>query len=82
MISVPLGESDLRGYLTERVSLAAVNAPTLCVLAGPVEDIAEVERKLCLLMCIRDRPNRSSAGSPPPCPLWSSTRRPSRSCPT
>ncbi|MCP2163946.1 type I polyketide synthase [Goodfellowiella coeruleoviolacea] len=48
MISVPLGESDLRGYLTERVSLAAVNAPTLCVLAGPVEDIAEVERKLAI----------------------------------
>ena len=35
MLSVPLGESDLAGRLADDLSLAAVNGPGRCVVAGP-----------------------------------------------
>lgn len=43
-VSVRLGERDLGAYLTDRVSLATVNAPTLCTVSGPEEDIRDLER--------------------------------------
>jgi acyl transferase domain-containing protein/acyl-CoA synthetase (AMP-forming)/AMP-acid ligase II/acyl carrier protein len=46
MLAVPLAADDLAPLLAEGVSLAAVNAPLLSVLSGPVEAIASVERRL------------------------------------
>jgi acyl transferase domain-containing protein len=46
MITVPLPESEVTPLLDARLSLAAVNAPGLCVVAGDHEAIAEVTRVL------------------------------------
>ncbi len=46
MLSVPLGEAALRPLLGSELSLAAVNAPGLCVASGPVAAIAALERSL------------------------------------
>ncbi|MCB1509648.1 MAG: amino acid adenylation domain-containing protein, partial [Hyphomicrobiaceae bacterium] len=43
MCAVGLGEADVRRYLSASLSVAAVNAPKACVVAGPVEDLAEFE---------------------------------------
>ncbi|MEU3495725.1 beta-ketoacyl synthase N-terminal-like domain-containing protein [Kitasatospora cineracea] len=44
--SVALGEPELRGYLTEELSLAAVNGPHACTVAGRTAAVAELEAKL------------------------------------
>ena len=46
MLAVPLGETELAGWLTGELSLAAVNAPSVSVAAGPEEEIAGLERRL------------------------------------
>jgi amino acid adenylation domain-containing protein len=50
MLSVRLGESEVRsrlnGQLNGQLALAAVNAPALCVVAGPLDAIASFEQKL------------------------------------
>lgn len=46
MLSVRLNEAEIRPLLNERLSLAAVNSPSLCVIAGPVGDVAELENEL------------------------------------
>ncbi|HEV2860063.1 MAG TPA: type I polyketide synthase [Pyrinomonadaceae bacterium] len=46
MLAVPLPEHEAGAWLGPRVSLAAVNAPSACVLSGDPEAIAEVERRL------------------------------------
>ncbi|MFG1689131.1 amino acid adenylation domain-containing protein [Nonomuraea sp. NPDC049269] len=46
MLAVPLPESEVRDLLGEDISLAAVNTPELCVLAGPEQAIAELEQRL------------------------------------
>lgn len=46
MLTVNLPEAELARFLTEDVSLAAVNAPGLCVLSGLEENIAVVEKEL------------------------------------
>jgi amino acid adenylation domain-containing protein len=46
MLSVRLSESELRARLNGHLSLAAVNAPSLCVVAGPFEALDEMERQL------------------------------------
>jgi len=46
MLSVRLSESELRPRLNGHLSLAAVNAPSLCVVAGPFEALDEMERQL------------------------------------
>jgi acyl transferase domain-containing protein/acyl carrier protein len=46
MLGVALSEEELEPYLVQGVSLAAVNGPRICVLAGPEAEIQEVERKL------------------------------------
>lgn len=45
MLSVPLAEDELRADLPDGLSIAAVNAPGLCVVAGPVEALAAYERR-------------------------------------
>ena len=39
MLSVPLSEDDCRRQLPERLDLAVVNAPELCVVSGRVSDL-------------------------------------------
>ncbi|MEW2086939.1 FkbM family methyltransferase [Streptomyces sp. NPDC005283] len=46
MLAVMLPEEQVRPLLGERVSLSAVNGPEFCVAAGPVADVAELERRL------------------------------------
>jgi acyl transferase domain-containing protein/acyl carrier protein len=55
MLAVSLPESALQPLLNPRLSLAAVNAPTLCVLSGQTPAIEAVERQFIDqgLMCRR-----------------------------
>lgn len=46
MLAVPLSEKELLTRLNGELSLAAVNAPSLCVVSGKVEPIEGFERKL------------------------------------
>jgi acyl transferase domain-containing protein len=46
MLAVPLSEEKLRPYLSEKVSLSAVNTDSLCILAGKEEDIEKVKSEL------------------------------------
>jgi len=46
MAAVPLSETEVCGLLGESLSLAAVNAPQLCVVAGPVPAIEALESQL------------------------------------
>ena len=46
MLAVMAGEADVRPLLGEGVSIAAVNAPTLCVASGPHEAIEALEKRL------------------------------------
>ncbi|HWN42411.1 MAG TPA: amino acid adenylation domain-containing protein [Thermoanaerobaculia bacterium] len=46
MLAVPLGEQRIEDLLGRSLSLAAVNAPELSVVAGPVEDVVALERSL------------------------------------
>ncbi|HVB38871.1 MAG TPA: beta-ketoacyl synthase N-terminal-like domain-containing protein, partial [Vicinamibacterales bacterium] len=46
MLAVGLPEREARRYESETVSLATINAPEACVLAGPPEAMAELEARL------------------------------------
>jgi amino acid adenylation domain-containing protein len=46
MLSVPLPETEVLPLLDERLSIAAINDVTQCVVSGPVEEIARLEREL------------------------------------
>src|SRR5579875_3590105 len=46
MLAVALSEPDISPYLDEQVCLAAINAPTTCVLAGPPEPLHQLEQRL------------------------------------
>ena len=46
MLSVPLAAEELRPMLPPELSIAAVNAPELCVASGPVKAIETLERAL------------------------------------
>lgn len=46
MLSVPLPAADLRGFIGDDLSLAAVNAEELCVLSGPVARIDRLQEEL------------------------------------
>lgn len=46
MVAVFLSEQDVRPYLTREISLATINAPATCVLAGPVPAIERLEARL------------------------------------
>lgn len=46
MLVVPLAEERVRDLLDKGLSLAAVNAPELCVVSGKAERVAELERRL------------------------------------
>ncbi|HEV7516493.1 MAG TPA: type I polyketide synthase, partial [Thermoanaerobaculia bacterium] len=46
MLAVPLSAEETRARLAPELSLAAVNAPAVSVVAGPAAAIAELERRL------------------------------------
>jgi acyl transferase domain-containing protein len=46
MTSVPLSERELLSFKNDELSIAAVNAPSQCVVSGPVSAIDEMERSL------------------------------------
>jgi acyl transferase domain-containing protein len=46
MLAVPLSEQGLRPFLGESVSVAAVNAPSACVVSGAFEEIQRTEERL------------------------------------
>lgn len=46
MLSVPLSEAELQPLLGERLDLAAVNGPELCLVSGRSEDLEPLERTL------------------------------------
>jgi len=45
-VSVDLGEAELRPHLTAELSLAAVNGPAACTVAGRQDAVAELELRL------------------------------------
>ena len=46
MLSVSLPETEVRAMLDERLSIAAINSPSLCVVSGATEAIEELVEKL------------------------------------
>jgi amino acid adenylation domain-containing protein len=46
MLSVRLGEQELRSRLNGHLSLAAVNSPSLCVVSGSVEALEDFQHQL------------------------------------
>ncbi len=46
MVAVSLSEEDVRAKMPEGLSIAAVNAPELCVASGPSELVEELKRRL------------------------------------
>ncbi len=46
MLAVPLSEHQVVPHLRDGLSLAAVNAPTQCVVSGPLEDIEQLKKRL------------------------------------
>jgi len=57
MSIVPLSEADTAACLDPELSIAAVNAPQLCVVAGPFEAIERFEKRLATkqIVCTRLR---------------------------
>jgi amino acid adenylation domain-containing protein len=53
MLAVLVSEAQIQPYIKDRVSLAAVNGPELCVLAGPVSEIERLQSELASLNPIR-----------------------------
>ncbi len=46
MISIPLAEREVRNYLTEGLSISAVNTPSLCVVSGSIQAIEDLIYRL------------------------------------
>jgi len=46
MLAVYLSEKEIRPYINEKISLAAINGPSLCVLSGEKEAVECLERQL------------------------------------
>ena len=46
MLAVLLPEAELLPLLSERLSISLINGPNLCVVAGPVSEMAEFETNL------------------------------------
>lgn len=46
MLSVPLPESEVKPLLGDRLSIATINSPSMCVVAGPEAEIASFEMAL------------------------------------
>lgn len=49
MLSVPLPLAEARTFMSQQLSFAAINGPSLCVASGPVQAIVAMERALAEL---------------------------------
>ena len=45
MLAVRLPEPEIRPFLNGKLSIAAINSPNLCVVSGPHEAVAELEKQ-------------------------------------
>jgi acyl transferase domain-containing protein/acyl carrier protein len=61
MLSVPLSERDIQGYLNNHLALAAVNGPALCVVSGTNEAIDALESQLTAQQIVCTRLHTSHA---------------------
>lgn len=46
MVSVPLSEPDIQPFLTEQLSIAALNSPSYTVVSGPETAVCQLESRL------------------------------------
>ena len=46
MLSVPLSPADLEQHLGDELSIAVVNKPDLCIVAGGLDAVSDLERRL------------------------------------
>jgi amino acid adenylation domain-containing protein len=46
MLSVRAGEERISALMNERLSMAALNSPSMCVASGPIDAIEELEKRL------------------------------------
>jgi natural product biosynthesis luciferase-like monooxygenase protein len=46
MLAVSLTQPEAERYLSEQISLAAINSPSLCVVSGTIDAIEDLERQL------------------------------------
>jgi amino acid adenylation domain-containing protein len=46
MLAVPLPEAEVRAAINGKLSIGAINAPSLCVVSGAMDDIDEFEQQL------------------------------------
>jgi acyl transferase domain-containing protein/acyl carrier protein len=46
MLSVPLSDAEIQPLLNQKLSVAAINSPSLCVVSGATEEIAGLEKQL------------------------------------
>lgn len=46
MMSIPLPESEVRALIGDAIDLAVVNAPSLCVVSGPLAELEALEQRL------------------------------------
>ena len=53
MLAVPACEDEIYPYIKDGISLAAVNGPELCILAGPTDEIERVYQQISFLNPIR-----------------------------
>ncbi|MBZ5494115.1 MAG: amino acid adenylation domain-containing protein [Acidobacteriia bacterium] len=53
MLAVPAREDEIHPYIKDGISLAAVNGPELCILAGPTDEIERVYQQIAFLNPIR-----------------------------
>ena len=53
MLAVPAREDEIYPYIKDGISLAAVNGPELCILAGPTDEIERLYQQIAFLNPIR-----------------------------
>ena len=53
MLAVPAREDEIYPYIKDGISLAAVNGPELCILAGPTSEIESLYQQIAFLNPIR-----------------------------
>jgi acyl transferase domain-containing protein/NAD(P)-dependent dehydrogenase (short-subunit alcohol dehydrogenase family)/acyl carrier protein len=53
MLAVPAREDEIYPYIKDGISLAAVNGPELCILAGPTGEIESLYQQIAFLNPIR-----------------------------
>ncbi len=51
MMSVPLSQEELKPFLTDDLSLAAINTPSLCIVSGATGAVETLEREMAQRGC-------------------------------